>query len=558
MKRFIFHLFKYIVFVSILLFSTGKVPAQTVNSEESCRYYVDKSGKIDLNPGQGWIFSVTNVRFDDNFSDTQEMTLSVENSGTEVMLTDCFIKLALLDCNDAVVSSFTTNWDAKIIKVSETVDFNEKVIFENAPLGIYKLAIGLFRNESDPKPTYNLDNAVRTEDGFFVIGTIEIGKQTIVTTPVITITTQPAVTTNVTAGGITGNLSVAANVTQGAKLSYQWYSATTKNNTEGTEISNTTNATFSIPPTLTASGSPYYYFCEVRAMGGASSVRSNIATVNVSAPIPVITITSQPAVTTNVTEGDITDNLSVAANVTQDATLSYQWYSATTNDNTEGTEISDATNATFAIPPTLTASGSPYYYFCEVRATGGASSVRSNVATIKVIGIQTLTAANLFYTTADNNVDLSGHATSSAGANGGAITYLVTDAGTTEAKIEGSVLSFNSMGVATITATTTGNDNYDGATTTFMVTVTNEPVSSIEIPFVQNLKVYPNPFIDELYIEGANGSALRVIDSKGATEHIQRIVNSDEIVRLKRLPANVYFFRFEKERITHTIKVIKN
>jgi len=44
--------------------------------------------------------------------------------------------------------------------------------------------------------------------------------------PVITIATQPAASTNVTAGSITGSLSVTATVTERATLSYQWHSAT--------------------------------------------------------------------------------------------------------------------------------------------------------------------------------------------------------------------------------------------------------------------------------------------------------------------------------------------
>jgi len=101
--------------------------------------------------------------------------------------------------------------------------------------------------------------------------------------PVITIATQPAAATSVTAGAVTGSLTVAATVTGGATLSYQWYSNTANNNTGGTAISGATSASFTIPTTLTAGA--YYYFCEVRATG-AASVRSNVSTVTVSAPTP--------------------------------------------------------------------------------------------------------------------------------------------------------------------------------------------------------------------------------------------------------------------------------
>jgi len=103
-------------------------------------------------------------------------------------------------------------------------------------------------------------------------------------------------------------------------------------------------------------------------------------------PIGCITISVQPAETVNVIEGNITGNLSVTASISQVATLSYQWYSNTVNSNSDGTPIQDATSSTFTIPTTLTTG--IYYYFCEVSATG-ATSVRSNVATVNVSSVPT-------------------------------------------------------------------------------------------------------------------------------------------------------------------------
>jgi len=103
-------------------------------------------------------------------------------------------------------------------------------------------------------------------------------------TPVITITVQPAPTTTVTAGSITGSLTVEATVTEGATLAYQWYGNATAGNTGGTAVATGgTSATFAIPADLTAAGSPYYYYCVVSASGGAKPVSSNVATVTVNA-----------------------------------------------------------------------------------------------------------------------------------------------------------------------------------------------------------------------------------------------------------------------------------
>jgi hypothetical protein len=98
--------------------------------------------------------------------------------------------------------------------------------------------------------------------------------------------------------------------------------------------------------------------------------------------VPVITITGQPAANTAVTAGSISGSLSVTAEVTLGATLGYQWYSCDDAQKSNPVSIGGATSASFAIPTTLTAG--TYYYFCEVSATGGASPVTSNVATVTV------------------------------------------------------------------------------------------------------------------------------------------------------------------------------
>ena len=200
--------------------------------------------------------------------------------------------------------------------------------------------------------------------------------------PVITIDAQPAANTTVTLGEITGNLTVAASVTEGAVLSYQWYSNTTAGNTGGTPIPGATSATFPIPTTLPLG--THYFYVVMRATDGALPLRSGVATVTVipAATTPVITITEQPAASTTFIAGEITGDLTVAASVTQDATLSFQWYSNTTASNTGGTPITGATSATFAIPTALTRG--THHFYVVVSATDGALSVASDVATVVV------------------------------------------------------------------------------------------------------------------------------------------------------------------------------
>ena len=74
------------------------------------------------------------------------------------------------------------------------------------------------------------------------------------------------------------------------------------------------------------------------------------------------------------------------ANVT-DYNMRYQWYSARTNSNVEGSVISGATRPNLVInPETLSVYGGSYYYFCEILAHRNSvtTSLRSEVAVVNV------------------------------------------------------------------------------------------------------------------------------------------------------------------------------
>jgi phi13 family phage major tail protein len=98
-------------------------------------------------------------------------------------------------------------------------------------------------------------------------------------TPTITITTQPAGLTEVTAGSITGSLSVVAESNTSDPVTYQWYENTIDSTTGGTAINGETSASFDIPTDLLAD--TYYYYC-VLSLVGASDLTTTVATVTVS------------------------------------------------------------------------------------------------------------------------------------------------------------------------------------------------------------------------------------------------------------------------------------
>lgn len=99
----------------------------------------------------------------------------------------------------------------------------------------------------------------------------------------ITVTSEPQ-NTSVTAGSITGSLSVTATASNSKAVSYEWMTTTDRNGNywiDGTPIPGATSAAFTIPTDLTVG--TYYYFCYLRA-DGCWDLVSDIATVTVAAP----------------------------------------------------------------------------------------------------------------------------------------------------------------------------------------------------------------------------------------------------------------------------------
>ena len=223
-------------------------------------------------------------------------------------------------------------------------------------------------------------------------------------------------------------------------------------NLSRTSLNADQTATVSVRPKTGLAASTYTGTLTITGSNGISLTPVTLSfTVNA---LPVITISSHPASTT-VTQGSISGNLSVTASVTQSATLSYQWYRNTTNSNTGGTQV--GTSANFAIPTNLTAG--TYYYYCVVSATGGATSVRSNVATVTVSAAPVAPSI----TSANNTTVTSGTASS----------FTVTASGTTPISysLTGAVpngVSINSASGAISIAATTAAGEY-----AFIITADN-------------------------------------------------------------------------------------
>ena len=188
------------------------------------------------------------------------------------------------------------------------------------------------------------------------------------------------------------SMTAAATTATGTIASYQWFSNTNANNTGGTSISGETNATFT-PPTNTT-GTTYYY-CEITNSWGCK------ATTAVSGAIKVYsaaTISTQPIAADYCAHPSTQATLlSVTAATNAPGSLTYKWYTNTSNSNTGGTQISGATNATYR--PSITSAGATYYYV-EVGNGGpaGCATTKSNTTLINVFSTpiisQNVTSSN--------------------------------------------------------------------------------------------------------------------------------------------------------------------
>jgi large repetitive protein len=192
-----------------------------------------------------------------------------------------------------------------------------------------------------------------------------------------TITEQPKTTQTLCQGSTPTDLKVAATGGVGT-YAYQWYRNTTTGTSTETLIPGATNQTYT-PPTTTV-GTVYYNCLITQPSGPNCSVISDAAEVIIKlAP----TFTSQP-LSSAVCENGNANILSVSC-ANGVGTPTYQWYSNTTNSNTSGSKIDNATNTNFN-PPTSTI-GTTYYYCVISFPSGSCTEISSNPASVTVNSI---------------------------------------------------------------------------------------------------------------------------------------------------------------------------
>ena len=177
-------------------------------------------------------------------------------------------------------------------------------------------------------------------------------------------------------GAVSNPLSVTATGGINSGYSYQWFSNGSNNNTSGVAITGATAATYAPP---TASIGNLFYYCLV-SQGSGCATSSAPAGINI---VPGPALISQPLAAQSVCVGSTLNAFNVAYSGGS-GTPSYQWFSSTTNTNSNGTPISGATNASYT--PGANAIGQVYYY-CVIsfNALTSCSSISSTPGQVNVI-----------------------------------------------------------------------------------------------------------------------------------------------------------------------------
>ncbi|WP_256758450.1 S-layer homology domain-containing protein [Cohnella sp. WQ 127256] len=302
------------------------------------------------------------------------------------------------------------------------------------------------------------------------VATVTVNALTNAATP--SIGTQP--TGAMVNEGSSTPLSVAATVSDSGTLSYQWYSNTANSNSGGTVINGATSASYAAP--TTTAGTAYYYVVVTNTNSSATgnqtaTATSGVAMVTVNALINAATpsIGTQPTGAT-VNEG-ASAPLSVAATVSDSGTLSYQWYSNTTGNNSSGTSISGATSASYAAPTTTV--GTTYYYVVATNTNSSATGSQTATATSDAVTVTVNALTNAVAPSIDTQPT---GATVNEGASAPlSVVATVSDRGTLSYQWYSNTTSSNSGGTAISGATSV---SYAAPTTTvgttyYYVVVTN-------------------------------------------------------------------------------------
>ena len=223
----------------------------------------------------------------------------------------------------------------------------------------------------------------------------------------------------------------------------------------------------------------YLFVSTFKADVTTSTVAYNWIDAAVDAETP--TITTQPAGGSYAVGSSAT--LTVAATSPDSGTLTYQWYSNTTNSATGGTSV--GTSATYT-PPTTTV-GTTYYYVVVTNTNNGVTGTKTATATSSVAEI-TVTAApktQVTITASAANGTYDGSAKNGYTSLSTTPTYLgtlvYTYTGTGDTTYSGTTAPTNAGTYSLVISILSTDPNYEGTSEPIEFTIGQKPLTGITI-----------------------------------------------------------------------------
>ena len=98
------------------------------------------------------------------------------NDGVAPLYENCVVYIGLLDENYNLIKKYKTNINPQNWQPEKTTTEDINIILNDIYSGKYIVAVGLFLNENDEKPTYLLGNMGKTDDNWYVMGNVKIEK----------------------------------------------------------------------------------------------------------------------------------------------------------------------------------------------------------------------------------------------------------------------------------------------------------------------------------------------------------------------------------------------
>ncbi len=136
-------------------------------NQDFCKYIANKVG---------YYFKFKQASYTNTIktTETDKISLSFINEGVAPLYEPCTTYIGLLDKNYKLVKKYKTDINAQKWMPSEEVQENIDIRLDGVNDGEYIMAVGLFYNEDDEKPTYLLGNTGKTDDNWYVFGKINI------------------------------------------------------------------------------------------------------------------------------------------------------------------------------------------------------------------------------------------------------------------------------------------------------------------------------------------------------------------------------------------------